>query len=118
MENNYGCCSLLRELDLSSNNLVTLPENALEGLYNLEILILSGNRFREVPSTALKKLHQLGILDLSDNTEMQTISSSAFSENKGLKELKLRGCRIRTIGSSAFSTLGSALYLKCLFSKL
>ena len=109
MENNYGCCSLLRELDLSSNNLVTLSENALEGLYNLEILNLSGNRFREVPSTALKKLHQLGILDLSDNTEMQTISNSAFSENKGLKELKIRGCRIRTIGNSAFSTLGSSL---------
>ena len=109
MENNYGCCSLLRELDLSSNSLTELSENTLEGLYNLEILKLSSNRFKEVPSAALQKLHQLGNLDLSDNTEMQTISSSAFSANTALKELKIRGCRIRTIGNSAFSSLGNTL---------
>ena len=106
MKKEGGCCSLLRELDLSSNNLATLPEGTFAGLYNLEILDLSGNRFREVPTTALKPLTKLSILDLSDNTEMQVVSNSAFLENKGLHELRLRGCRLKTIANNAFSTLG------------
>ena len=106
LDKSGGCCILLRELELSSNNLVELSEAAFSGLQRLEALDLSSNRFRKIPSAALKQLKQLGILDFSDNTEMQVLSNSAFSGNKNLKELKLRGCRLRTIENNAFVSLG------------
>lgn len=106
MENDRGCCSLLRELDLSDNKLATLSEVTFAGLYNLETLDISGNRFRQVPSMALKPLQQLDILDLSNNPEIQAISNSAFAQNKGLVDLRLQGCRLTSIDSGAFSSLG------------
>ena len=107
MDKNRGCCSLLRELDLSNNKLSALSEATFDGLYNLETLDLSGNRFRQVPTVGLKPLKKLDILDLSNNPELQVIPNSAFSHNKGLVELRLQGCRITSIDSSAFSSLGN-----------
>ena len=102
-----GCCSLLTELDLSNNKLVTLSEAAFAGLYNLETLDLSGNRFRQVPTMALKSVEKLDILDMSNNPELQIIPNSAFSHNKGLVELRLQGCRLTAIDSGAFKSIGN-----------
>ena len=102
-----GCCSYLKYLDLSSNNLVALSNRLFDGLYQLETLNLTDNKFRQIPSPALVPLTQLNYLDLSDNTEIKRVPNSAFFKNTKLTELGLKGCRLAKIENNAFQSLGN-----------
>lgn len=57
----------LRRLDLSHNNIVDVPKNAFDGIYNLLFLNFSHNHhLAPIPSTLLKPLTRLQFLDLSN----------------------------------------------------
>ena len=104
--NNVGCCSNLKVLDLTMNNLDTLSADIFKGIPQLQTLLLAGNNFRQIPSTAIASLGHLTHLDLSDNIELRVIRGAAFDRNNKLRELELRGCSLSTIEYNAFQSLG------------
>ncbi len=79
--------SELTELDLSGNQLESLPD-FFDAFPNLEVLRLAGNRFRTFPKEILR-CRRLRVLDLSGNP-LQEIPPS-IEELKALRVLKLRG---------------------------
>ena len=64
----------LKDLDLSQNNLITLPEAIFKGLESLEVLNLSGNRLKKI-RVELSHMTKLWKLDFSDN-KLGTIEKS------------------------------------------
>ena len=64
----------LKDLDLSHNNVITLPKAIFKGLESLEVLNLSGNRLKDI-SVDLNHMSKLRTLDLSDN-KLETIEKS------------------------------------------
>ncbi|KAK3096058.1 hypothetical protein FSP39_022615 [Pinctada imbricata] len=63
-----GQLTKLQRLDLSHNQLVTLPENVFSNFSNLATLILSYNLLECVASTSFSGLRQLRILALGGNS--------------------------------------------------
>ncbi|XP_064098438.1 leucine-rich repeat, immunoglobulin-like domain and transmembrane domain-containing protein 3 [Macrobrachium nipponense] len=91
-------------LDLSGNNLQTLPKQAFSraGLTNLQKIHMRDCKIGQIDATAFAQLTNLVELDLSDNllTEVPGIS---FSHTPALRELMLRGNRLRKIHSDSFT---------------
>jgi len=82
----------LRVLDLSHNNLMSLPEGLLDNLPNLQVLFLSSNNFAQVPS--LSSLNSLHTIALKHN---QLTHVDAASLPSSLEALILTGNRITSV---------------------
>lgn len=90
-------------LDLSGNRLKELPENALQGLASLEVLILAKNSFNSwlalSPNQLLKPAIALKTLDLSYN-KFRALANLANQElllSQSLETLILEHCEIAAI---------------------
>ena len=98
----------LERLDLSNNNMWSLPEGTLCPLFNLELLNLTRNRLREVTSFRFnlgsRCSANLRILDLSNNS-IESLPSAAFSGLSRLHSLDLRSNNIAFIADRAFEGL-------------
>lgn len=106
-------------LDVSSNQLKELPENALHNLTKLELLNLSRNEFEEwfnlSPNDVLQQATNLKILDLSHN-KFKTLGNLANQElliSPSLETLLLNDCEIQSVhGRSPLSGLINIRVLK------
>ncbi|XP_061708575.1 insulin-like growth factor-binding protein complex acid labile subunit [Cydia pomonella] len=106
-------------LDISSNLLRDLPENAFHNVTKLELLNLSSNEFEEWlnlnPNNFIKQAVNLKILDLSHN-KFRTLGNLANRElliSSSLETLVLNDCEIGSIhGRSPVSGLDNLRVLK------
>ncbi|XP_054270825.1 toll-like receptor Tollo [Macrosteles quadrilineatus] len=116
--------TLLERLDLSVNNIWSLPEAAFCPLHSLEYLNLTRNRIRD-----LEKLRfgssptfptcgsSLKILDLSNNS-IDAIPPAVFSKLMRLQDLNLQGNVISFIADHALDGLTSLSSLNLADNKL
>lgn len=93
--------SVLEELDLSDNNLESLPTHVFSCLENLRVLNLGMNSFTQLPSAALKSVHKLTSLNLIGN-RLFTMKEDDFSYMHHLKALNLAYNCITAIPQAVF----------------
>ena len=82
------CCYYLTELDLSTNELVTLDEGQFVGLGCLERLTLANNRLDHIPAGAFRGLDRLRELDVSINSLSQ-LDERVFVGMPALEKLNM-----------------------------
>lgn len=115
--------SRLERLDLSENNMWSLPEGVLCPLYALEYLNLTRNRLRELNSLQFYQTPSqqcganLKILDLSRNN-IERLPTGVFSGLQRLQKLYLQGNGLHTIADKALDGLTSLSVLKLSDNKL
>ncbi|XP_014483858.1 PREDICTED: lutropin-choriogonadotropic hormone receptor isoform X2 [Dinoponera quadriceps] len=93
---NLRNCHQLRVLNLASNMISTLPDDAFKGLSMLHDLLLSKNNLQSISNDAFTGLSRLQVLDL-ENNYIKYIHPDAFRETKQLEDLNL--------GNNVFPTL-------------
>ena len=86
--------SNLIELDLSQNDLTTLPTPALVNTPILRKLSLANNKIRAIKNEPFGKLNQLQSIDLSRNG-IEFIDSNSFVGIRNLKHLYLHENKLR-----------------------
>ena len=97
------------KLDLSDNDIDTVPTRAFFKLSKLEILDLNNNKIHSVLSLAFYGLHNLKVLSLGYN-RIHTLENNTLPST--LETLNLQANQIKRIGPNDISNLGS---LKVLF---
>ncbi|RWS06275.1 protein slit-like protein [Dinothrombium tinctorium] len=68
----------LRSIDLSYNNIETIPSNAFKALKNLTDLDLQGNDIKSIGDFAFAELSSLDLLNL-DHNEISSIKANSFA---------------------------------------
>merc|ERR1719410_1220393 len=94
-------------VDLSSNQLVSIPDRSFSSQRRLEQLRelgLGQNRIRQISGSAFSGLTHLAILDLSDNL-LEAVPGEALAALPSLAELNLSQNNIRVLADSSFSGL-------------
>merc|ERR1719410_3326875 len=94
-------------VDLSSNQLVSIPDRSFSSQRRLEQLRelgLGQNRIRQISGSAFSGLTHLAILDLSDNL-LEAVPGEALAALPSLAELNLSQNNIRVLPDSSFSGL-------------
>lgn len=116
--------TLLERLDLSVNNIWSLPDAAFCSLHSLEYLNLTRNRIRELEKLRFGSApsHQLcgsnlKLLDLSNNS-IDSLPSAVFSKLTRLQNLNLQGNAISFIADHALDGLSSLSSLNLADNKL
>lgn len=101
----------LRELDLSQNELTTLPENwSVAKLRRLQQLNLELNNISEISSEALAGLPSLRIFNISHN-QLEALPSGFFSHSRDFQEIHLQHNRLFEIPRGLFHKLEQLLIL-------
>ncbi|GFO50375.1 protein slit-like protein [Plakobranchus ocellatus] len=83
-----GHLTKLKNLDLSHNNIITLPSNIFYNLTSLETLILSYNDIQCLSDTSFNNMANLRILSLHGNN-LSTIPYGSFDGLKSLYQIAL-----------------------------
>jgi hypothetical protein len=99
-----GLCTGLQELDLSNNQLVTLPEGVFRGMIRLHTLNLSKNRLKSLPETAFQGLSALRNLNCRDN-QLALLSGGLFQRCLALQILDLGSNQLTSLPQELFHGL-------------
>lgn len=91
-----GSVKGLVELDLSSNDLDVIDENAFKQQTELEYLSLKMNHLTDLESSLFKSLYSLLSLDLSFN-KLTSVNQNLFKNLRHLQELNLEHNDIKTL---------------------
>ncbi|KAG5273272.1 hypothetical protein AALO_G00149530 [Alosa alosa] len=97
-------------LDLSMNNLSTLPASALSNLHFLQELRLAGNGLTHIPRGAFSGLFSLKVLMLQNNRLTQ-IPSEALQSLRNLQSLRLDANHISVVPPGCFEGLTALRHL-------
>ncbi|XP_046414218.1 leucine-rich repeats and immunoglobulin-like domains protein 1 isoform X1 [Neodiprion fabricii] len=102
----------LRNVDLSNNHLVTIPNNSFEAQKQLVELHLKHNKISALTERTFQGLKSLTVLNLRDNY-LEILKNGLFTSLTKLEELDLGQNRISRVDPEAFQRLGSlrVLYL-------
>lgn len=102
----------LRNVDLSSNHLFTIPNGSFEAQKQLVELHLKHNKISALTERTFQGLKSLTVLNLRDNY-LETLKGGLFSSLSKLEELDLGQNSISKIEPEAFQKLGAlrVLYL-------
>lgn len=92
----------LEVLGLSNNNLEYLPASLFSQLVSLKSLRLQNNRIRELRSELFTDVRLLEFLDLSKN-KITSVQSNLFNGLVNLKHLNMSGNRLETLSNPLFS---------------
>lgn len=90
------CGTTLGTLDLSANNIDTLPAAIFSGLGRLERLQLNANKMNYIADRALEGLLSLSILDLSEN-RLSSLPPELFNEARNIQQLLLQNNSINVL---------------------
>lgn len=101
----------LQTLDVSYNELRTLPENSgLARLRRLQNLDLQANAIREISGEALAGLASLRVFDISAN-QLEALPQGLFAGSRDLREIRLRNNSIFSLSKGLFHRLDQLLIL-------
>jgi len=102
----------LVRLDLSHNQLQTLPNNIFDRLVNLQSLSLYSNQLNTLPNNIFDNLGNLQSLSLFNN-QLQTLPNNIFDNLGNLQWLYLSNNQLQTLPNNIFDNLGNlqVLYL-------
>ncbi|XP_075211347.1 capricious isoform X1 [Lycorma delicatula] len=101
----------LLELHLSHNKISAITNRTFEGLKQLSVLNLRGNYLEDLPDRLFSVLSQLEQLDLGQN-RICRIDSEAFAGLISLRVLYLDDNQLKVVPTSSFPPLGSLAELK------
>ena len=101
-----GFYAHLQYVDLSSNQLISLPDRGFSQQKKLIELRLNNNKIFRLSNLTLEGLKTLNILSLRKNF-IEEVSSNIFLGLKSIKELDLGQNRIRVISENAFTGLNN-----------
>ncbi|XP_018015030.1 toll-like receptor Tollo [Hyalella azteca] len=104
------CAPRLRQLDLSFNHFNVVPPFAFSALKNLTSLNLSLNGIQDLADQALFGMYSLEVLDISGNL-LSTLPPELFKENKRLTKLYARNNSITVLAPGLFTGLYMLLEL-------
>ena len=105
-ENLFARQSRLKYLDLPANQLGTLPENLFDGLTELTRLDLSANQLGTLLENLFDGLTELTRLDLSAN-QLGTVDENLFAGLTALESLDLSANQLGSLPDGLFSGLTS-----------
>ncbi|XP_074058779.1 uncharacterized protein LOC141499893 [Macrotis lagotis] len=94
----------LKILDISNNEISSLPENLFENLTSLNDLLLDNNSFNKIPFSAFTILPNLEHFSISGN-RIQTIPPLSFIGNSSLRKLDLSNNLVSDFPLNFFSVL-------------
>ncbi|RLU24350.1 hypothetical protein DMN91_002438 [Ooceraea biroi] len=102
----------LKNVDLSSNHLFTIPNGSFDAQRHLVELHLKHNKISALTEKTFQGLKSLTVLNLRDNY-LETLKSGLFAYLPKLEELDLGQNRISKVEPGAFQKLGTlrVLYL-------
>merc|ERR1712209_77966 len=100
----------LELVDLSSNQLVSIPDRSFSSQRRLKELRMQLNKISELTEKTWSGLSRLEVLDLGHNL-IDKLSSKVFKPLKHLKTLNLNQNRISEIDSEAFAGLSELIVL-------
>ncbi|KPM09205.1 leucine-rich transmembrane protein 2, partial [Sarcoptes scabiei] len=100
----FGSLNILFNLNLSSNSISEIKENAFEGLLQLLRLNMSHNRIEQLHPDSFNTLVSLRSLDLSHNQiiQLDNTTHSIFGHLLSIDELDLSNNRISLIKDQSF----------------
>ena len=104
------CAPRLRQLDLSYNHFNAIPAFAFAALKNLTTLNVSLNGIQDLADQALFGMYSLEVLDISGNL-LSTLPPELFKENKRLTKLYARNNSITVLAPGLFTGLYMLLEL-------
>ncbi|ESO97440.1 hypothetical protein LOTGIDRAFT_115178, partial [Lottia gigantea] len=96
----------LRELRLVSNNIQELPVRLLQNNKLLQVLCLQGNRFNKIPSDTIKNLRNLKQLHLDAN-QIDFVAPDSFRNMVSLKHMYLNANRLTSVPVEALQYTSS-----------
>lgn len=100
----------LKNLNLQDNALTAVPTEALRSLKALALLDLSGNKIGSIPDDAFAGL-KLITLKLADNGNLTLSEGSFRGLDKSLKNLNLKGAKLRAVPGGAIRHLSNLAFL-------
>lgn len=86
----------LTDLDLSSNQLLSLPEDAFKNLTNLETVDLSENQLLFLPETIFSQLFSLKMIHLNKNN-LSKVEAKLFQDQMLIQQLYLSDNQLETL---------------------
>ncbi|GFQ69719.1 hypothetical protein TNCT_622281 [Trichonephila clavata] len=92
----FSRVSNLKDIDLSSNNIIGVESNALNELHSLEVMNLSNNKIEYLRNNAFSSLYNLIELDLKNN-KLSLVEENAFLNLTKLKSLDISGNMLEAI---------------------
>ncbi|KAG1662162.1 Leucine-rich repeats and immunoglobulin-like domains protein 1 [Nymphon striatum] len=101
----------LSSLYLEQNSIVTINEDAFEGLFKLEQLSLKKNKLKCIEEHSFRGLAKLRALNLEKN-DIEVISPKALWNLTSLQSLDLTENNIKQLGNDLFRNSGSLRMLK------
>lgn len=106
-----GCGSNLHHLDLSNNEIKSLPENSeLFKLRSLQHLYLQHNNISDISSEAFNGLVSMRVLNISHN-QLHTLPEGLFANAKELREIYLNDNTLFELARGIFHRLEQLIVL-------
>ena len=109
--------SLIKNLNLSEQNITILKSGDFDGLSALESLALYKNRLRSLPADLFSGLSALSKLDLGSN-DLSSLSADLFSDLSALSWLSLSFNKLGSLPTGIFSGASSLNTLNLSYNKL
>ncbi|XP_030641552.1 leucine-rich repeat-containing G-protein coupled receptor 5-like [Chanos chanos] len=105
-DNAFSNLNFLEELRLAGNGLTHMSENGFSGLHNLKVLMLQNNRLTQVPGEALRRLKKLQSLSLDAN-HISVVPPDCFEGLSSLRHLWMDDNVLSDIPVQALGSLTS-----------
>lgn len=98
------CNTGLEQLDLSYNNLISIPNNCFSALRSLNYLHLDSNQLTILDDNSFKGLEKLQFLDISNN-KLIALPPEIFENTKELKRLHFANNSLAVLAPGIFERL-------------
>ncbi|XP_043279612.1 toll-like receptor 7 [Venturia canescens] len=109
--NRADCHADIRALDLSRNEIRSLPEESpLSGLRQLQELYLQHNAISSIASDALTGLTSLRVINVSYNS-LESLPEAMFGSTRDLREIHLQRNELKNLPRGTFTRLEQLLIL-------
>lgn len=104
------CNNALEILDLSNNDIITVPDDVFSAQRSLTVLHLQENAISSISDRSLQGLTSLQILNLSSNY-ITTLPPDLFQSSKDIKEVYVRNNSLNVLAPGVFEGLNQLLVL-------